>query len=63
MAEAQGFEPWRQFPDLPVFKTGPFNHLGKPPNIWWEKLDLNQQCPQAPDLQSGGDTSFPILPN
>lgn len=41
MAEAQGFEPWRQFPDLPVFKTDPFNHLGKPPNIWWEKPDLN----------------------
>ena len=31
MAEELGFEPRRQFPDLPVFKTGPFNHLGIPP--------------------------------
>lgn len=31
MAEEQGFEPWRRFHDLPVFKTGPFNHLGIPP--------------------------------
>ena len=25
MAEKEGFEPPRQLPDLPVFKTGPFN--------------------------------------
>ena len=25
MAEEKGFEPLRQFLDLPVFKTGPFN--------------------------------------
>ena len=25
MAERKGFEPLRQLPDLPVFKTGPFN--------------------------------------
>ena len=25
MAEEKGFEPLRRFPDLPVFKTGPFN--------------------------------------
>ena len=31
MAEEEGFEPPHQFPDLPVFKTGPFNHLGIPP--------------------------------
>ena len=33
MAEELGFEPRRQFPDLPVFKTGPFSHLGIPPCI------------------------------
>ena len=33
MAEELGFEPRRQFPDLPVFKTGPFNHLGIPPDV------------------------------
>ena len=32
MAEAQGFEPWRCFRNLPVFKTGPFSPLGMPPN-------------------------------
>jgi hypothetical protein len=31
MAEELGFEPRRQLPDLPVFKTGPFNRLGIPP--------------------------------
>ena len=25
MAEEKGFEPLRRLPDLPVFKTGPFN--------------------------------------
>ena len=40
MAEELGFEPRRQLPDLPVFKTGPFNHLGIPPN-WWTLKDLN----------------------
>ena len=25
LAEEKGFEPLRRFPDLPVFKTGPFN--------------------------------------
>ena len=25
MAEGKGFEPLRRLPDLPVFKTGPFN--------------------------------------
>ena len=34
MAEELGFEPRRQFPDLPVFKTGPFSHLGIPPYIY-----------------------------
>ena len=34
MAEELGFEPRRRFPDLPVFKTGPFNHLGIPPKRW-----------------------------
>ena len=33
MAEEQGFEPWRRFPDLPVFKTGPFSRLGIPPDL------------------------------
>ena len=40
MAEEQGFEPWRRFHDLPVFKTGPFNHLGIPPE-WWTLKDSN----------------------
>ena len=31
LAEEQGFEPWRASQPLPVFKTGPFNHLGIPP--------------------------------
>ena len=31
MAEEQGFEPWLTSQLLPVFKTGPFNHLGIPP--------------------------------
>ena len=37
MAEELGFEPRRRFPDLPVFKTGPFSHLGTPPfgAGWW----------------------------
>ena len=37
MAEELGFEPRRRFPDLPVFKTGPFSHLGIPPKkiYWW----------------------------
>ena len=33
MAEEQGFEPWLDSHLLPVFKTGPFNHLGIPPFI------------------------------
>ena len=33
-AEELGFEPRRRLPDLPVFKTGPFNHLGIPPYKW-----------------------------
>ena len=28
MAQKLGFEPRRRSHDLPVFKTGPFNHLG-----------------------------------
>ena len=31
MAEKEGFEPPRDFHHLPVFKTGPFNHLGISP--------------------------------
>ena len=33
VAEKQGFEPWRRLHDLPVFKTGPFNHLGTSPYL------------------------------
>ena len=33
MAEKEGFEPPRQLPDLPVFKTGPFSHLGISPHV------------------------------
>lgn len=31
MAEEEGFEPPRRLPDLSIFKTEPFNHLGIPP--------------------------------
>ena len=31
LAEMEGFEPPRWFPNLPVFKTGPFNPLGTSP--------------------------------
>lgn len=30
--------------------------------LWWVRLDLNQHCPQAPELQSGGVTNFPTHP-
>ena len=33
MAEKLGFEPRRRANDLPVFKTGPFSHLGTSPFI------------------------------
>ena len=33
LAEELGFEPRRRSHDLPVFKTGPFNHLGIPPSL------------------------------
>ena len=31
LAEKMGFEPMRRSHDLPVFKTGPFSHLGTSP--------------------------------
>ena len=31
MAEGQGFEPWMPL-DMPVFKTGAFNHSATPPS-------------------------------
>ena len=40
MAEELGFEPRRRSLDLPVFKTGPFNHLGIPPNIMVDPVGL-----------------------
>ena len=33
MAEKEGFEPPRDVNHLPVFKTGPFSHLGISPYI------------------------------
>ena len=39
MAEELGFEPRRRFPDLPVFKTGPFSHLGIPPYLLLKLVD------------------------
>ena len=33
MAEKLGFEPRRRANDLPVFKTGPFSHLGTSPKV------------------------------
>ena len=33
MAEKLGFEPRRRVNDLPVFKTGPFSHLGTSPKV------------------------------
>ena len=29
---------------------------------WWSRLDLNQQCTRAADLQSTGVTNFPTTP-
>ena len=52
MAEAERFELSRALQPLPVFKTGPFSHLGKLPtnsysNIfghnWWTLQDSNLQ--------------------
>ena len=40
MAEKQGFEPWLASQLLPVFKTGPFNHLGIPPTIMVDPVGL-----------------------
>ena len=40
MAEELGFEPRRRSHDLPVFKTGPFNHLGIPPYKFIVMVDL-----------------------
>ena len=31
-------------------------------SIWWSRLDLNQQCTGAADLQSTGVTNFPTTP-
>ena len=39
MAEELGFEPSRHLHDLPVFKTGPYNHLGIPPLVDPEGLE------------------------
>lgn len=33
MAEIEGFEPPRAVKHLSVFKTEPFSHLGKSPNL------------------------------
>ena len=42
-AEEQGFEPWRRLHDLPVFKTGPFNRLGIPPEYGpWRTRTFDQ---------------------
>ena len=45
MAEVQRFELWRGLHPLSVFKTDPFNHLGKLPDVmftnWWTIQDLN----------------------
>ena len=38
MAEEKGFEPLRQFLDLPVFKTGPFNQTWVFLHIYFIKL-------------------------
>ena len=46
MAERKGFEPLRQLPDLPVFKTGPFNQT-------WVFLQKNKWC-LRPDLNRHG---------
>ena len=46
LAEEKGFEPLRQFPDLLVFKTSPFNQT-------WVFLHKNYWCP-GPDLNRHG---------
>jgi hypothetical protein len=48
MAEAERFELSRDLHPLPVFKTGPLNHLGKLPLLhvnkdWWTLQDSNLQ--------------------
>ena len=43
MAERKGFEPLRQLPDLPVFKTGPFNQTWVSLQyLWCLRPDLNR---------------------
>ena len=43
MAEKEGFEPPRQLPDLPVFKTGPFNQTWVfLQHKWCLRPDLNR---------------------
>ena len=43
MAERKGFEPLRQLPDLPVFKTGPFNQTWVfLQHKWCLRPDLNR---------------------
>ena len=59
MAEELGFEPRRRFPDLPVFKTGPFSHLGIPPFFWCWLMDLHHRTRKGTDLQSAAFATLP----
>ena len=38
-------------------------HLLTLTKLWWRRLESNQQCREAEDLQSSGVTSFPTSPN
>ena len=51
MAEVQRFELWRGLHPLSVFKTDPFNHLGKLPDvICYELVDHSGLEPETNPL-------------
>ena len=50
MAEKEGFEPPRRFPDLPVFKTGPFSQTW----VFLHKLVPQAGLEPARDLTHAG---------
>ena len=59
MAEEKGFEPLRQFLDLPVFKTGPFSRTWVfLHNIWCPRSDLNRyELLHSQDFKSCASTN------
>lgn len=52
MAEQAGLEPAHRVNDERI--SNPLHYLlCSLLRIWWDRLDLNQQCLKEPDLQSG----------